>query len=329
MADMTDSFLREQLQTRRARLATAVSGKGEDATLQRLLGDVDAALERMEAGTYGLCEACHETVEKDRLLADPLVRFCLDHLSTAEQRALKDDLQLAAGIQHDLLPLQGLSVGGWETAYHYQPRGLVSGDYCDLVVHENRSRDLYFMLGDATGKGVAASMLMSHLHAILRTLVAGALPPRELVERASRVFCESTLSPYYATLICGKAAESGEVELCNAGHCAALAVRPDGKITAVRAAGVPIGMFCAGNYAPERLKLAAGDTLFLYTDGLTEACSPSEEEYGEERLIESLKKVRGVSPAAMIEACLEDLAAFRAGVPLADDLTLMALRRAA
>lgn len=328
MADMTDSFLREQLQARRARLASAVTEKREDAALQRLLGDVDAALARMEAGTYGLCESCHETVERDRLLADPLVRFCLDHLSTEEQRALEDDLQLAAGIQRDLLPAQGLSVGGWTTAYHYRPRGLVSGDYCDLVVHENESGALYFMLGDATGKGVAASMLMAHLHAILRTLVVSALPPRELVGRANRLFCESTLAPYYATLICGKAGPAGEVELSNAGHCPALWVRTSGEVVPLRAAGTPVGMFCTGEYSTEKLRLAAGETLFLYTDGLSEARSGTDEEYGEERLVELLKRRRELSPAGLIEACLEDSSGFRAGVPLADDLTLMVLQRA-
>jgi phosphoserine phosphatase RsbU/P len=328
MADMTDNFLLEQLQTRRARLASAVAESREDAALQRLLGDVDAALARMEAGTYGLCEACHESVEKDRLLADPLVRFCLDHLSTEEQRALENDLELAAGTQRDLLPRQGLSAGGWVTAYHYRPRGLVSGDYCDLVVHENESDDLYFMLGDATGKGVAASMLMAHLHAILRTLVASALPPRELVGRASRLFCESTLSPYYATLICGKAASTGEVELCNAGHCPAFWVRRSGEPAPLRAAGVPVGMFCFSDYSTEKLRLAAGETLFVYTDGLTEARSPGDEEYGDERLVEVLKRCRELPPAGMIQACLEDLGTFRSGVPLTDDLTLMVIRRA-
>jgi phosphoserine phosphatase RsbU/P len=328
MADLTDNFLREQLQSRRARLASAATESREDAALQRLLGDVDAALARMEAGTYGLCETCHETVERDRLLADPLVRFCLDHLTSEEQRALEDDLQLAAGIQRDLLPPQGLSVGGWETAYHYRPRGPVSGDYCDLVVHENESRDLYFMLGDATGKGVAASMLMAHLHAILRTLVASALPPRELVGRASRLFCESTLSPYYATLICGKAVSSGEVELCNAGHCPAFWVRKCGEPAPLRAVGVPVGMFCFGDYSTEKVRVAAGETLFLYTDGLTEARSAGDEEYGEERLIEVLKKCRELPPAGMIQACLQDLGSFCSAVPPADDLTLMVIRRA-
>jgi phosphoserine phosphatase RsbU/P len=129
-------------------------------------------------------------------------------------------------------------------------------------------------------------------------------------------------------LICGKAGPAGEVELCNAGHCPALWVRKNGEAVPLRAAGTPVGMFCTGDYSTEKLRLAAGETLFLYTDGLSEARSGADEEYGEERLMELLKRRRELSPAGMIEACLADSASFRSGVPLADDLTLMAIRRA-
>src|SRR5208283_1849594 len=95
---------------------------------------------------------CHESVDKDLLLADPLVRLCLDHLSADQRRALEQDLELAGQLQRGLLPETDLRFGGWSVCYHYRPLGLVSGDYCDLVVRENGSTNLFFALGDVSGK---------------------------------------------------------------------------------------------------------------------------------------------------------------------------------
>jgi len=326
MPDTTESFLRDQLVERRQRLESTATVVGLQGGIAELLEEVDAALTRMDTGTYGLCEACHDPVEKDRLLADPLVRLCLDHLSADQRRALEQDLELAGQLQRGLLPETNLRFGGWTVSYHYRPLGLVSGDYCDLVVPENGTADLFFALGDVSGKGVAASMLMSQLHAIFRTLATTDLPAQALVERASHIFCETTMSSFFATLICGRADPSGGIELCNAGHCPALAGQ-QGKVTRLEATGVPIGMFCDGRYSTRKVRLAPGETLFLYTDGVSEARSYTDEEFGENRLVEFLEQQSQLAPEALIRACLEDLNAFRSGQPLLDDLTIMAIQR--
>ncbi|MFQ6092684.1 MAG: SpoIIE family protein phosphatase [bacterium] len=182
----------------------------KDPQLLRLLDEVDAAIARVNKGTYSLRETCQEPIEPERLIANPLVQLCLDHMSPAQQRALELDLELASEIQTALLAQRSLRDAGWETAYHP-----VSGDYCDLLSHGG---DLYFTVGDGTGKGVAASMLMAHLHASFRTLVSLELPLDQVVERASSMFCQSTLPSCFATLVCGKASSTGEIEVCNAGH---------------------------------------------------------------------------------------------------------------
>jgi sigma-B regulation protein RsbU (phosphoserine phosphatase) len=269
---------------------------------------------------------CHDTVEKDRLLADPLVRVCLDHLNSDERRALEQDLELASQLQRELLPKTNLQFAGWTVAYCYQPLGLVSGDYCDLSTHEDGSQNLFFAIGDVAGKGVAASLLMSQLRAILRTLSPAALAPHALMERAGRVFCEGTLSEFFATLICGRADSAGAIELCNAGHCPALLVQQR-KVTRLEATGVPLGMFCNGVYATQKVRLAPGETLFLYTDGISEGRCPTDEEYGELRLQAFLEQNGHLASEALIRACLDDLLAFRAGQPRLDDLTAMAIQR--
>src|SRR5438034_1195146 len=131
-----DLAMREQLLQRRERVRTAMStavGSGADPQLTALLREVDAALERFESGTYGLCEKCHDTVEADRLISNPLERFCLDHLSADEQRALEEDLTLAAQTQRGLLPRQNIQINGWQFDYCYEPARLVSGDYVDII----------------------------------------------------------------------------------------------------------------------------------------------------------------------------------------------------
>src|SRR6202521_2281846 len=218
-------YLRSELEQRRERLQVALHSPAADASLFKLLTAVDNALSRINQGTFGLCETCHDSIEAERLLSDPLVRFCLDHLTSAEQRALESDLSLAARIQRALLPKPGLAPDGWDVRYHYQPAGMVSGDYCDLFETDS---GFLFMLGDVSGKGVAASMLMSHLHATFRSLAEAGLPLDRLVQDANRIFCESTLAGQFATLVVGRAANDGSVEFISAGHLPVLHIHGDG-----------------------------------------------------------------------------------------------------
>lgn len=327
MGNVTGDVLRGQLLDRRQRLESIIAGSAEHTQLTQLLSEVDSALRRMEDGSYGICEACHEPVEKDRLLADPLTRYCLDHLTVEGRRALEQDLELAAQMQRALLPRQDWRLGGWEVSHHYAPLGPVSGDYCDVIVQENDSDHFFFALGDAAGKGVAASMLMAHLHAIFRTLLGARLPLGDLVERAGRAFCETTVSPYFATIACGRAAPDGAVELINAGHCRPLVIR-GGQVTRLDASGLPLGMFCEGQYETQTARLKPGDSLLLYTDGLTEARSSGGEEFGEQRLTEAATHCHTLPPREFLQGLLESLANFRGAERSADDLTLMLIRRA-
>ncbi len=328
MPHVGDDYLREQLIERRRRLAAAVTASARSAEIQLLVAEVDGALDRMEKGAYGLCDVCHEDIEKPRLIADPLARVCLDHLSPPQRRALEEDLHLAARIQQALLPPQNLALDGWQVHYQYQPAGPVSGDYCDVIVGGKESGDLFFLLGDVSGKGVAASMLMTQLHAMFRSLITVGLPLDRLVAMANSIFCESTTAGQYATLVCGRAARSGVVELSSAGHVPALLVR-DAEVARVESTGFPLGMFGESRFDVHRLQLAPGESLLLYTDGVTEARGASQSEYGVERLTRFAGERRALSPQALAAACLTDVAAFRGHAQPTDDVTLMILRRSA
>lgn len=325
MATVIDNAVREELAARRHRLEAAVAGRDDAARLRELLEEVDAALARMDEGMFGVCEVCQGTVEAERLMADPLVCVCLGCMTPAQQHALEEDLELAARIQAGLLPCRELRHDGWHVSYHYEAASLVSGDYCDLVTADDGS--LYFMLGDMAGKGVAAALLMSQLHAMFRTLIPVGLPLARLVERASRIFCGSTLPTHYATLVCGRADASGAVEICNAGHLPPLLLRR-GDATLIEATGLPLGVFSNEEFTSSAFTMRAGDTLFLFTDGLSESRDPEGSEYTTERLLRLLCRHHELLPVELIGTCLRDLSNFRAGTPRHDDLTVMALRRA-
>lgn len=324
MVTAIEPVLRRQLIDRRQKLVDATSVFHRPAELTRLLDEVDTALQRMDDGVYGLCEVCHDPVETERIIANPLERFCIDHLTPNQQRALEDDLELAAQIQNTLLPPPSRIIDGWEVAYHYQPAGAVSGDYCDLINGEDQS--LYFVLGDVSGKGVAASMLMAHLHAMFRTLASINLPLEKMVERASRVFCESTLPTQYATLVCGKAGTNGQVEICNAGHLPPLLVQQR-NVTRIAATGLPVGMFSSESFSVSKFQMQKGDSMFLYTDGCSERPDHTGQEYGLDRLCDMLREEPNTAPRPLLERGLRHLEDFSGGRAPIDDLTLMAIQR--
>jgi sigma-B regulation protein RsbU (phosphoserine phosphatase) len=324
MATQFAGEIRSQLIIRRHSLERAASNAPEDSNLSSLLREVDAALLRLDSGTYGLCETCHEAIESERLAADPLVRFCIDHLSPSQQRALEQDLELAARIQSALLPPKDIHHGSWRADYHFEPAGPVSGDYCDLIPTQDGG--LYFMLGDVSGKGIAAAMLMSHLHALFRALISVNLPLTQIVERASRVFCESTHANQYATLVCGRADARGNIEICNAGHLPSLVLQASG-CRCIDSNGLPLGLFCSEQFSVDQLTMTKGDSLMLLTDGLSEAQDPSGAEFGLQSLIEVANKHPHQSAQELVRLAVKTAMKFCAGALPKDDLTLLVIER--
>jgi sigma-B regulation protein RsbU (phosphoserine phosphatase) len=325
LAGPIQKTIHDDLVGRRGRLASAIRCN-DSHRLADLLNEVDDALARLDSGTYGVCDVCHDAIETDRLLADPLTCVCIDCLSPAERRALERDLELAARIQAGLLPEPGLAIEGWDVHTHYAPAGTVSGDYLDLLPLADASRGGMFLLGDVAGKGVSAALLMSNLHAVFRSMVGLGLPLAELVGRANHVFGGSTLDSSFATLVCGRAAPCGQVEIVNAGHNPPLLLHGS-EVEPLPATGLPLGLFSSGPYASRTLHVAPGELLLLYTDGLSEAQNASGEELGVERLVHVLERHRSATPASLIEAVLAEVAAFQDGASRSDDLTLLALRR--
>jgi phosphoserine phosphatase RsbU/P len=315
--------VREQLLAGRERLAEVLA-ENESEQMLRLLDEVDSALHRIDHGTFGVCEVCLGTVENERLLENPLARVCLDCLTPEQQRALEYDLELAAQIQKGLLPPQDLTIPGWEISYHYQPAGMVSGDYCDVIREDGH---LYFIMADVSGKGVAAAMLSSNLRAVFHSLVPLRLSVEEVMVRANRLFRESALPTQYATLVFGKASSSGELVIANAGHLPVLLVGHSG-VRSFESSCKPLGFFSDDTVSVAKARMVPGETLVLYTDGISEAENDSGDEFSSERLRSFIKEQHLCCPTDLVNACKQQVAAFRGTRERADDETLLAIQYA-
>lgn len=326
MHTIESDTLRQKLEDRQERLRGALDAHPGDEAIEDLLTRVDGALDRLDDGTHGRCLVCTERVAGGDLAKNPLLEYCLCHLTPKQQRALEHDLGLARRIQSGLLPDPDVRTPSWHAHYRYEPAGVVSGDYCDLLRLPGENDTIFFVVADVSGKGVAASLLMAHIQAAFRSLVDARVPLAELVARVNQQLLDVNLPTHYATLAGGRASSDGRVELVNAGHCTPVVLRACG-VEMLGPTGVPVGILDDRPYAVTELHLEPGDALVLHTDGLTEARSPSGEEYASARLAETLLRACTRHARGIVEAVREDLSRFVAGSPLGDDLTLMALVR--
>jgi len=236
---------------------------------------------------------------------------------------LQIQLELARQVQLRLLPDRRCCLSDWEVAFSYESAGFVSGDYVDLIPAGPDA--FYFALGDVSGKGVAASMLMSHLHATLRALLLSQRSIEEIVTIASQTFCQSALPAQFATLVLGKADRDGGLELVNAGHNQVLLL--DGtEVEVIAAASLPLGMFCSTEFTTQKRRVKPGSMLFLYSDGITESTDEAGIEFDMNRLVEKLRESEGLPPSAIVHTIQGTLARYTKGEPLNDDRTMLALR---
>jgi sigma-B regulation protein RsbU (phosphoserine phosphatase) len=325
MATIDNTYLqtaREQLEARLDRLESLLQDQPTEQVTQ-LITEVDKAIERIDTGHFGECTVCHDSVEAERLMHDPLVSVCLGCLSPAQQRALEYDLELAARIQSGLLPSSNVAIPGWSVAFHYQPAGVIGGDYFD-VIGDGRG-GAYFLVADVAGKGVSAAMLSANLRAMFRALVPLGLEVEKLLTHANRLFCESKLPMQYATLVFGHSNAAGELKLVNAGHLPIL-LASGNKVTRLESNCMPLGLFAEQEFPVKTVRLQMGDTLVLYTDGVTEAQDGDGMEYGIAKLQAQFEECITDHPQELVKCFRERLQGHRGATERVDDETLLALQ---
>ena len=317
------SVVREQLLAGRARLNEVV-GDARSERVLALLQEVDNTLQHIHHGTFGICETCNDPIEEDRLQENPLVRVCLGCLNPQQQRALEYDLELAAQLQQGLLLPADARFEGWEVAHYYEPAGVVSGDYCD-VIRENGH--LYFILADVSGKGVAAAMLASNLRTVFRSLIPLGLGIEEFMVRANRLFRDSALPSQYATTVFGRTSTKGELELVNVGHLPALLTGKSG-VQLFESTCHPLGLFSDDTVCTTKAQMSPGDTLVLYTDGISETVNERDEEYGVDAVASLVRDQRSCCPSTLVELLKQNIAAYRGRARRIDDETMLAIQYA-
>jgi phosphoserine phosphatase RsbU/P len=248
-------------------------------------------------------------------------------MEAAERRRLAEELALARRIQVALLPDRLPEVAGWELYGGNIPSRGVSGDYYE-VVERGGGRECVLMVADVAGKGMAASLLTVSLQALSTGPIEDGLPPEEICARLSRLLYRRTPPEKYATAFLGALeTATGRLRYTNAGHNPPLVLRAAGPAEELGSTGVPLGLLPQAAYQAGETVLGPGDVLVLYTDGLVEANDPDGNEYGLERLKEVCRCGRGETCEALAALLARDLEEFAAGVPFADDRTLVLARR--
>ncbi len=248
------------------------------------------------------------------------------HRQAVEKERLEREAELAAEIQRRLLPerlprLAGLEVLGWS-----RPARHVGGDFYDLMPLAGDR--LAAVVADVAGKGMPAALLVSSLSSAMRLLVEGKALGPEVVSRLNdHVYGSSGPNKFITLLAAEIEAGSGEVRYLNAGHNPALHLTAAGEVRELASGGLPLGLFPAGSYRPGSIKMATGDLLCIYSDGITECASPEDEEFGPGRLVELLRSSARLPLPELVAAVDEATARFARGMPQADDQTLILIRK--
>jgi serine phosphatase RsbU (regulator of sigma subunit)/pSer/pThr/pTyr-binding forkhead associated (FHA) protein len=243
-----------------------------------------------------------------------------------EQKRLANELALANEIQLRLHPDNTPPIAGYDLIGVSFPCYEVGGDYYDFI--EKSDGRYVIALGDVSGKGTAAALLMSSVHAAVRAHTRTRLSASEVVSEINQYIYDNTPANRYVTLFYSELdPRSNQLTYINAGHNSPLLVRSTGEITRLDIGGFPVGITPFGDYREGWVELESGDALVIYSDGATESLDESGEEFGEARLIEIVQKNRGRTAAGIRDRIDEALTRFVGKAKSVDDLTLVILKR--
>lgn len=256
-------------------------------------------------------------IENTRLLEDRL-----------EARRFEEELQVASEIQLSLHPTRPPQLVGWDIAGISFPCREIGGDYYDFIPRGNGK--LIIAVGDVAGKGMGAALMMSSVHAALRTQAQTGRTLAEIVAAVNDYLVENSPENKFLTLFCAELdPTTGILHYTSAGHDPALLVHADGTYTLLTAQGIPVGITPNISLAIHQVCLVPGDVLAIYTDGLTESVNEQGEILGLERLAQTIIAHRDLSVSRLRDRVDEAVSRFVGRAPAADDLTLVLLRRLA
>ena len=287
---------------------------------------IETSLEKIDDHTLGICVVCHGYVDAPLLEMDYTAAVCLDHYSDAERRRLESELELSQVIQRALLPQHMPTIRGVELAAFSRPSEIIGGDYFDFFQFRDGTHGI--VIADVSGHGVSAGMLMSSLQTALRTMAPDTDSPAEILERINRFYIHNI---HFTTFVTVFLARFDPVTLTldyvNAGHNPpALRRRENSAIHWLKPTAPAIGL--AEDFYPrmESVGFSQGDSLLLYTDGVTEVYNFNNEEFGQERLAALIQQHADRTTPDLLQAIRQAISAFGGDRPLVDDVTMVALK---
>ena len=273
-----------------------------------------------------------EVTSDDLRLIAQIARFAAVKLETTRLREeaiakakFEEELRTAYVIQSRLLPAALPALDGYEFAGTNKPCRTVSGDYYDVIVRPDGR--IYFVIADVSGKGITAALVMTSLATAFNIFTRTDPTPAELVRELNVTLAPKTAPTKFATLFAGLLdPATGRVEFTNAGHVPPLVVGRDG-VQQLKTTDMVIGLFAAAQYRNQSVTLAPGDSLVLFTDGVTEAENAAEEQLGLDPVATLLAPMHGTAAGALLHSIERHVAAFTCDAPAGDDVTMLALTR--
>ena len=275
--------------------------------------------------------------EKGSLLA-PHTRTALDTLATEagvaienarlyretlEKARIEHELKIAAEIQKALLP-QGSQVGPFfESAGMSVQARSIGGDFFDMT--DLKDGSFGFLCGDVAGKGPAAALLTSKILGIFSAFALVGDDPAQLVDHINKVLTRRAIDARYATLLYGQLDKDGHLAFCNAGHNPPL-VYGSGGLQRIESGGMPVGLFEMAPYSVDSLELKPGDTMVIYSDGVTEAQNLAGEEFGEGRLVQVMQENHLGSAENVLDKIIAAVKHFAHGAEQYDDVTALVVK---
>src|SRR5262245_60412402 len=243
---------------------------------------------------------------------------------TMEKARMEQEMRIAAEIQQALLPKAGRSGAYFRAAAASLPCRSIGGDFYDYV--DLMDGSFGFALGDVAGKGPPAALLSAMMQGIFAAQAAGSDSPSRTISKVNLALYRRGIESRFVTLMYGSLRADGALLYCNAGHNPPLVISKNGGFRRLECGGPIVGLFESANYEEETVKLAKGDWLIVFSDGVSEALSATGEEYGEGRILSCVQSNLSLEPQRLLEALFSNVRDFAKGAAQNDDITAMVMR---
>ena len=243
---------------------------------------------------------------------------------TMEKARMEQEMRIAAEIQQALLPKIGRTGAYFAAAAATIPCRSIGGDFYDYV--DLSDGTMGFALGDVAGKGPPAALLSAMMQGMFAAQAATSARPAETITRVNLALYRRGIESRFVTLMYGCLRNDGTLTYCNAGHNPPLIISPAGTVQRLECGGPIVGLFEGASFDEETVSLSGGDWLVVFSDGVSEALSAADEEYGESRIVEAVRRNKDLQPQQMLEALFTDVRDFAKGAAQSDDITALVLR---